>query len=529
MSDPLRILPCGLNGVLIEAPDLATVSRLSEALRRAQVEGLHSMVPAARTLYISCDHALDIAKVLATLDLGAVAAQQARREITIPMVYDGPDLDDVAAYLGWSQAELVARHIAATFTAAFNGFAPGFCYLTCDEPAFDIPRRAVPRPKIAAGSVGLAGRFGGIYPTDSPGGWQILGRTGMKLWDITRDEPALIQPGDSVRFVPVDALPKAAETTEPPKPETGLKVVGIGLGASFQDRGRAHMAAQGLAPSGAIDRIAMVEANLRLGNPSDAPVVEIAYGGLSLLADAAEVLCLTGADCGATLTAADGNTVNLHWGHPFAVDAGDRVTLGVPQAGVYSILSRRGGFAPAAVLGSHARDSLAQFGPAPLRMGDHLPAGQMQIGAVQTGPFTQDSMPKSGEIVTLRILAGPRWDWFTKDAQQLLTKQEWSATAEASRTGIRLAGQSPLTREIVQELPSEATIAGAIQVPPAGQPIVFLKDHPVTGGYPVIGIVHPDDLATLGQCPAGVRLRFELCATFNPMTLHALDSAKMST
>uniref|UniRef100_UPI0033352F41 5-oxoprolinase subunit B family protein n=1 Tax=Mesorhizobium sp. M0050 TaxID=2956861 RepID=UPI0033352F41 len=118
----------------------------------------------------------------------------------IPVVYDGEDLDDVAELLGWSVDELISRHIDATYTVAFTGFAPGFAYMTCDDPAFDVPRRNNPRLRIPAGSVALGGKFGGIYPADSPGGWQLLGRTPLKMWDANRSPAALLALGDRVRF-----------------------------------------------------------------------------------------------------------------------------------------------------------------------------------------------------------------------------------------------------------------------------------------------------------------------------------------
>jgi KipI family sensor histidine kinase inhibitor len=128
----------------------------------------------------------------------AVAARPAA--VRIPVVYDGPDLADVADLLGFSAEEVVARHTGAPWTVAFTGFAPGFGYLTGGDPVFDVPRRESPRTRVPAGSVGLAGRFSGVYPTDSPGGWQLIGRTGERMWDLDRAEPALLVPGATVTF-----------------------------------------------------------------------------------------------------------------------------------------------------------------------------------------------------------------------------------------------------------------------------------------------------------------------------------------
>jgi KipI family sensor histidine kinase inhibitor len=124
--------------------------------------------------------------------------------VTLPVRYDGPDLGDAAELLGMTVDELVARHSGARWRAAFVGFAPGFAYLTSADFALDVPRRATSRPRVEAGSVGLAGEFSGVYPRESPGGWQLIGRTDAVLWDVDRDPPALLRPGTDVRFVVVE-------------------------------------------------------------------------------------------------------------------------------------------------------------------------------------------------------------------------------------------------------------------------------------------------------------------------------------
>ena len=120
--------------------------------------------------------------------------------VEIPVRYDGPDLDDVAAHIGATADEVVALHTGGPWMVAFAGFAPGFGYLTGGDPRLDVPRRTSPRTRIPAGSVGLAGRYSGVYPNDSPGGWQLIGNTPMRMWDLDRPEPALLLPGVRVIF-----------------------------------------------------------------------------------------------------------------------------------------------------------------------------------------------------------------------------------------------------------------------------------------------------------------------------------------
>ncbi|WP_305782632.1 5-oxoprolinase subunit B family protein [Symbioplanes lichenis] len=201
-----RFLRCGREAVLAEVDDLDAALALYAALREAALPGVVDLVPAARTVLIRLDPAVtsprEVRIAVAGLTVGAVDRGFVGT-VEIPVVYDGPDLADVAGHLGISPADVIARHTGAEWTVAFGGFAPGFGYLTGGD--FDVPRRTSPRTRIPAGSVGLAGRFSGVYPHDSPGGWQIVGRTTATMWDLDRAEPALLVPGARVIFRAVPA------------------------------------------------------------------------------------------------------------------------------------------------------------------------------------------------------------------------------------------------------------------------------------------------------------------------------------
>jgi len=175
------------------------------------------------------------------------------------------------------------------------------------------------------------------------------------------------------------------------------------------------------------------------------------------------------------------------------------------------------------VLASAAFDTLAQVGPAPLRAGDRIGLDpQARTGSVALSA-TRRALPAPGETVTLDIIAGPRTDWFDDSAQRLLTTQVWQVTAQSNRIGLRLAGERALTRSRQQELPSEGTCAGAIQVPASGQPVLFLNDHPLTGGYPVIAAVAPHHLDLAGQIPPGCGIRFNPISPFIDLQEHRND------
>jgi len=190
----------GPDGLLVELPSLDEVMRLAAELRRRAPPGITEIVPAARTVLLMGTGLEALAAELKQWR-PPPAAPSVRPPIEIPVSYDGPDLDEVLARTGLPREELIALHTGATLTAAFCGFVPGFAYLSGLPARLQVARRASPRTQVAAGAVGLAGEFTGVYPRASPGGWQIIGHTALALWDEARDPPNLLAPGARVRFV----------------------------------------------------------------------------------------------------------------------------------------------------------------------------------------------------------------------------------------------------------------------------------------------------------------------------------------
>jgi KipI family sensor histidine kinase inhibitor len=200
----LNLRPAGERALLIEVDELETVHRLHAALRAADPPGVVELVPGYRTLLVVADPARadalnELAAGLAGLELPPAEAV-AGEPVEIPVRYDGEDLPEVAELTGLEPDEVVRRHTDPEYTVAFLGFSPGFPYLVGLDPALEVPRRDTPRTSIPAGSVGLAGGQTGIYPTASPGGWQLIGRTEVPLFDPGRDPPALLGPGSRLRF-----------------------------------------------------------------------------------------------------------------------------------------------------------------------------------------------------------------------------------------------------------------------------------------------------------------------------------------
>ncbi|GAA4095006.1 allophanate hydrolase subunit 1 [Nocardioides kongjuensis] len=207
----MRLLPYGDRGLLVELADTAAVVAVAELVRTHPLvsELVADVVPGARTVLVVARAGVRVDRLVDVVpDERAVAeaiaqpVRQVRREdpTRIPVTYDGPDLAEVAALTGMDEREVVAAHTGTPWRVAFGGFAPGFAYLVGGDPRLRVPRRDEPRTSVPAGSVGLAGEFSGVYPRASPGGWQLIGRTDLSLWDLDRDRPALLSAGATVVF-----------------------------------------------------------------------------------------------------------------------------------------------------------------------------------------------------------------------------------------------------------------------------------------------------------------------------------------
>lgn len=521
----MRVLTASDRAVLVECADLDEAMRMHRAW--AEVPGVVERVPGARTVLVRFDPLVTSADELARVLVATGAngsAPASGSEVPVPVHYGGDDLAEVAELLGVSVEALIRRHASARWTVAFSGFAPGFGYLVGDDPLFDVPRRSSPRTRVPAGAVALAGRFSGVYPRESPGGWQLIGTTDAAMWDVHRDPPALLTPGAVVRFAVAEraAAPgipdaSAAERRVDPRradvrpdgllsPTPAVEVIDRGLQLLVQDRGRAGLAELGVPASGAADRIALRDANRAVGNDPDAAVLE-GIGPAALRFHGAGVAAVTGAEAVLAVVGVHGAVCGIPHGVPFAVADGDALEIGPPTRGLRFTVAVRGGIRMPVQLGSRSADTLSGIGPAPLQAGDVVPIGDAAPRAVEPDPLSRE-LPASGDLSVLEITLGPRADWFTPAAVGLLSEQEWLVTPQSDRVGMRLHGERPLERAVRDELPSEGAVDGAIQVPADGQPVLFLPDHPTTGGYPIIGALTRTALDLAGQLPPGARVRF---------------------
>ncbi|WAB80339.1 5-oxoprolinase/urea amidolyase family protein [Microcella daejeonensis] len=581
----MRLLPAGDRALLAEFDSLAEALGAHAAWGMDRPPGVLELVPAARTVLVRIDPAVlglghaehwlrSTADAEGGAGLGAAGAAdlQQGRSIPIAVHYDGEDLAVVAEAWGCTVAEVAERHTAVEWVCAFSGFAPGFPYLVpaaiLDDPDAApplpaLPRRATSRSRVPAGAVALAAEYCGIYPRSSPGGWQLIGRTDVVLWDAGRAHPALIAPGDRVRFVPASTgdadrvasalppppaaaiavpgsapdAPAAGLGTPPPTAESpgvlnrdqggaptrtgpegrdarleaaparSLHVLDPGPRTLVQDLGRPGLAALGVGAAGAMDRAAHRLANRLVGNPEQAATLEVLLGGLVLALPEGAWIAVTG---GTGPVSLDGRPVAPH----AAVRAdrdGAELRLGPLEHGLRAVVAVRGGVDAPATLGSRSRDSLAELGPRPLEAGQRVPLGPEPTGPVPSVDLVPIDPPTDG-AVDLAVRPGPRRDWFEEAAWSTLLDAEWTVSARSDRTGLRLDGPA-LARDpaaVGRELPSEGMLPGSIQVSPDGAPTVLGPDAPVTGGYPVIAVLTDAALDLLAQLRPGQPVRLRL-------------------
>jgi biotin-dependent carboxylase-like uncharacterized protein len=275
-----------------------------------------------------------------------------------------------------------------------------------------------------------------------------------------------------------------------------LHVVETGPLVTVQDRGRRGLAHLGVPRAGALDAPAAALANRVVGNEPDAAVLEVLLGGLSLRTDAGCWVAVTGAPAPLRVAGEARAHDHAEW-----VPAGATLTLGRPGSGLRSYVAVGGGIDVEPVLGSRSTDTLAWVGPPRVAAGAVLP-----VGTSSGEPRPLDT-PRTRRPGPLRITPGPRDDWFAGDALDVLCGSPYVVEADSNRVGLRLDGPR-LERRASGELASEGMVLGAVQVPPSGRPVVFLADHPPTGGYPVIGVVDPDDLWQCAQLRPGETVRF---------------------
>ncbi|MGO4371246.1 5-oxoprolinase subunit PxpB [Paenibacillus sp. MCAF20] len=471
------------------------------------------------------------------------------RIVEIPVCYGGefgPDLAEAAAHAGMTEDEVCRRHAEAEYKVAMIGFMPGFPYLIGLPESLAQPRKAVPRLRVEAGSVGIGGGQTGVYPLASPGGWQLIGRTPVKLFDAQRSEPSLLRAGDTVRFVPVrDAAWRDEQTGADSRSDdardgrmhnietgasddgAGFRISKAGLHTTIQDLGRAGYRSIGLPAGGAIDSYSLRLANMLVGNEANAAALELTLIGPELVAQDDMLIAVCGAYMAPTI---DGEELPM-WRQVF-VRSGAVLRFGSALSGCRAYIAVAGGIGVPEVLGSrstYARAGLGGLGGRRLAAGDVVPCGAAGAAAASrwaaawiaamaarpgcwaAAPWFAQPLAYGGgsdeDGIELRAMPGSEFGQFSEAARTALYRERYRVAHDSDRMGCRLDG-SPLERSAHAELRSHGVTPGAVQVPSGGAPIVLAADCQTTGGYPKIAHVASVDLPLLGQAKPGDTIRF---------------------
>ena len=529
----MRISEAGDSALLLELEEVINVSvnaqviAVAGAVRRAGLPGIRDVVPTYRSVAVHFDPlTVDIETIRDTLtraaDTPPVLAEG--RTVVIPVQYGGdmgPDLHAVAAFAGVSPDEVVARHAGARYRVFMLGFLPGFSYMGTVDETIAMPRHATPRVKVPAGSVGIAGRQTGVYPRESPGGWQLIGRTPVSLFNPNRVPAALVAPGDTVRFVrdkiSAPVVSGFSRTTEGPAKAghyaRSITVLRPGLFTTIQDIGRWGHQASGVPVSGPMDRLSHRVANALVGNEPTAALLEVTLAGPEIRIENGAVIAVTGADLGARLDAED---IPLH--RPIKCRPGAVLRFGERRSGARAYIAFSGGITVSPMLGSRATHTYSGLGGLdgrPIAAGDRLSLGHERAFS----PWRVISTPRTSATggVRVRVMPGPQLDYFPPEAIEVLQRTRFTVTSQSDRMGYRLTGAT-IPRVEDREMISDATFAGALQVPPSGDPILLMSDRQTSGGYPQIATVITADLSMAGQLAPGDWIEFEICTRQQAMS-----------
>lgn len=546
----------GQRALLAEFSNVAELAAFRRQVTEQPLMGQRATVAASRTVLVEFRSRRDAKAAARQLrrTRQKPAAPEHTRDVEIRIHYDGDDLDGAAEAAGMSVQAFIERHSSLTWVGLYAASTPGLTACVPEElirrkrprraeAMPPVPRRADERVETPAGSVAMAEEFSGAFPRSSSSRWQIIGRTDAVLWEPSSAQPALIRPGDRVRYLPqTEAITVRTPATYQQEPEVpgqaALEVLDPGVQTLVQDLGRYGFGDLGVPRSGAADVPAMRQANQLVGNDDAAAGFEVLYGGLELTARQTLVLAVTGAEAGAEVIspapedtsnmAVSGTGAPVDHGEekagsvrdvparaPFWLFPGERFRLAAPTRGIRSYVAISGGVAAGRVLGSCAADTHTGLGPPQVHAGEHFAlvgATSRFVGIADVAPT---ALPQNEEPTVLRFIPGPRHELFGAAGLQRLSSTLWNVSQDSNRVGLRIraadGGPSVETRSEVakQPAPPEPVLRGAIQIPHDGEPVLFLADHPVTAGHPVIGVVVREDLGLAAQLPPGADVRLQ--------------------
>ena len=476
--------------------------------------------------------------VLEKMDEEEEKSSGSERVISIPVCYEdeefAPDLENVARHANLSPEEVIKLHSSSDYLIYMMGFLPGFPYLGGMDKRLETPRLETPRTRIPAGSVAIGGAQTGLYPVESPGGWNIIGRTPLKVFDKDRNPQFLYEAGDKIRFVPITrkefeefedfeegaGLSESGseigqnQKTEKAMPRYecggGIKILLPGLLTTVQDGGTKGFQKYGISQSGAMDEISFELANALCGNKENAACLETTLCGPSI-----RFVC----DCdfaitGAVFPHATLNGTSVEMNRKIHANAGAVLNCGFASKGLRSYIAFSGGILVPEVFGSRStnlKGKIGGFFGRKLETDDEIPLGFLRksahltdedCGSRKINPFFE----VKDEILTLECIKSSQFDFFSEESVRIFTGSVYTVAPESDRMGIRFAGENLSCGKT--DIISDAIPFGAVQITSAGLPVVMAADRQTTGGYAKIACVKKESMCALAQATPGTKVRF---------------------
>ena len=507
------------------------------------IAGVLEVLPTYCSVSIYFDEA--ICQISLLKDLAQKALQKSEEEktdstdsartITIPVCYEdqefAPDLEKVALHAKLSKEEVIKLHSSSDYLIYMMGFLPGFPYLGGMNPRLETPRLETPRTKIPAGSVAIGGAQTGLYPVESPGGWNIIGRTPLRLFDVKRKPFFLYEAGDKIRFLPItreefenfdeslwlaqvagkseasiETSDDAADSKEVYECGGGIKILEPGLLTSIQDSGITGFQKYGIGQSGAMDQTSFALANQICGNEKNAACLETTLAGPSIRFVTACDFAITGAVFeNATL---DGMRIEMN--KKISAKAGSLLSCGFASKGLRSYIAFSGGLLVPKVFRSSSTNLKSKIGG---YMGRKLQADdQLAIGINKKNPLlvpdnkSTEGFTENKDVLLLDCIKSSQFDFFQEKIVKKFTDLIYTVSAESDRMGIRFTG--PGLECGKTDIISDAIPFGAVQITSAGLPVVMAADRQTTGGYAKIACVTKASMCRLAQALPGTKVRF---------------------
>lgn len=523
---------------------LKSIHMLSKVLFANKPTWAAEIVPGLDSLVVQLQRTIGDPKTIreqALTDLEKIGAQFAKQKTRktspnkihrIQVCYHpdlGLDLPGIAKACKLSIEELIRLHKESLYTADILGFMPGFAYFSGLNPQLQLPRLASPRPAVPKGSVAIAELQTAIYPRVTPGGWNIIGRSPNKLFDIDQNPPGLFMAGDQMQIEEISLdefhrLDQANVSKEVIRPldknkSASIEVLQAGTFSTIQDEPRSGLSHWAVGPGGACDIASLYLANALVGNPPETAAIEMTSTGPSLLFHETTCVAWVGASCEGMV-----NSQRIPGNRPVWIPKGGTLKFSPLNPGLRSLLAIGGGLDLPETLGRSGSHISADIGPKRLEKGDQFilanPKAPLKSSFLKS-LYREDDLPAypkwqirspflpSNSITHIRCLAGPHLSLLSAKEREIFWSSVWTVSNQSNRMGVRLQSDFKLKKDL-PNIPSQAIAFGTVQFPPSHEPIIMLAEHQTTGGYPRLAEVIRTDLIKLAQIKPGCKLQLQL-------------------